>query len=65
MIAVTKYSNVDGDQGFSLWDLKTEREVFTTSESVYAISFSPNRQYLAAGMRANKLKLWDVSDPLN
>lgn len=65
IIAVTKYSQIYGDKGFSLWNMETKSELFSTEEAVYqdALAFSPDGHYLAAGTHTSMLKLWDISNP--
>ena len=65
IIAVTKYSQIYGDKGFSLWNMETKSELFSTEEAVYqdALVFSPDGHYLAAGTHTGMLKLWDISNP--
>ena len=47
-----------------LWQVSTQTEVATLrhDEYVWALAFSPDRQFLAAGDREGSVKIWDVQD---
>jgi WD40 repeat protein len=64
-IAISRYSSEFGNQGFSLFDIESGKELFSDSSKIYTLSFSPDSQLLATGGDDGILKLWDISDAQN
>ena len=51
-------------QHVKLWDASTQTEIATLQHSnyVWALAFSPDGQFLAAGDQAGSVKVWDVQE---
>ena len=51
-------------QHIKLWDIRTQNEIATLQhdEYVWALAFSPNGQFLAAGDGEGSVKIWDIQE---
>lgn len=60
-----KIATCSNDTTVRIWDLKRRREILTLTDHkdiVYAVSASPDGQYIASCSEDKTIKLWQVND---
>ncbi|MBI9045395.1 MAG: WD40 repeat domain-containing protein [Anaerolineaceae bacterium] len=65
LIAISRYSGEAGNQGFSIFEIESGKELFSDTSEIYTFAFSPDSQALATGGDRGQLRLWNISDAQN